>query len=147
MCHELFNIWVSMAQSPGYKWLWFFNEVFQFQARIFFIPTVQNLKKKSLSKNHVQNADHFLMILDKNSRYYLVGCPIRKNFALQWTKKLQKSIVVNSKNLIYFIFHNKGNLFFAFRQLSRKKQKNCSFLIVANKLEAKSYETKGCKIK
>ena len=62
-------------------------------------------------------------------------------------EKTQKSIVVNSKNLIYFIFHNKGNLFFAFRQLSRKKQKNCSFLIVANKLEAKSYETKRCKIK
>ena len=122
MCHELFNIWVSMAQSPGYKWLWFFNEVFQFQARIFFIPTVQKKKNFFFEKPRTKCRSFFNDFRQKQQVLFS-RLSKEKNFALQWTKKLQKSIVVNSKNLIYFIFHNKGNLFFAFRQLSRKTKK------------------------
>ena len=137
MCHELFNIWVSMAQSPGYKWLWFFNEVFQFQARIFFIPTVQKKKNFFFEKPRTK-CRSFFNDFRQTQQVLFIRLSKEKNFALQWTKKLQKSIVVNSKNLIYFIFHNKGNLFFAFRQLTRKNKKIVHSLLLRTNWKQKA---------
>ena len=133
--------WLNLQDISGFD---FSTRFFNSKLEFFLFPLCKKKKKIFFEKPRTKCRSFFNDFRQKQQVLFS-RLSKEKNLALQWTKKLQKSIVVNSKNLIYFIFHNKGNLFFAFRQLTRNNKKIVHSLLLRTNWKQKVTKRKVVK--